>query len=268
MSEYDKKVYDLGYKFLLDFKEIDENILNLHLNQVDNISINSLEDIFFHFMGSLQNANMKANVIGGSINGGIKQLSSIVNFENIDKFENERKLLNEIFAELKPNSSKNVEEHINDPKSIWRKYAKSLFSVKNFLSQFSSYEDFKSWVDFFDEDDRARAALPMLLSNEIYGLGFALACDFLKEVGYVNFGKPDVHIKDIFLELNLSTNQNDYFVLKDIVRIAKNINKTPYNVDKLFWLIGSGNFYNSKIKIGSKKKEFIEHAKKELHEYF
>ena len=30
-------------------------------------------------------------------------------------------------------------------------------------------------VDFFDEDERARPALPMLVAQEIYGFGFALA---------------------------------------------------------------------------------------------
>jgi hypothetical protein len=46
---------------------------------------------------------------------------------------------------------------------------------------------------------------------------------------------------------------------------------TPYNVDKLFWLIGSGNFYEdphvgNRGRIGSKKKEFIEVAKAQLEE--
>ncbi len=44
---------------------------------------------------------------------------------------------------------------------------------------------------------------------------------------------------------------------------------TPYNVDKLFWLVGSGSFHEdphigNKGKIGSLKKGFIEAAKTEL----
>jgi hypothetical protein len=44
---------------------------------------------------------------------------------------------------------------------------------------------------------------------------------------------------------------------------------TPYNVDKLFWLVGSGSFHEdphlgNKGKIGSRKKGFIEAAKTEL----
>jgi hypothetical protein len=54
-------------------------------------------------------------------------------------------------------------------------------------------------------------------------------------------------------------------VFKAVARVASNVDVTPYNVDKLFWLIGSGNFYgNPEIgnngKIGKRKKQFIETA--------
>lgn len=120
------------------------------------------------------------------------------------------------------------------------------------------------------DDDQMRPFLPMLLGFEIDGFGFALSCDFLKEMGYVNFGKPDTHIKDIFIELGFLTNtaknslKADYLSLKLIERIAKNNGRAPYAVDKLLWLIGSGNFYLDKIEIGSKKKEFIAFMKKQI----
>jgi hypothetical protein len=54
-------------------------------------------------------------------------------------------------------------------------------------------------------------------------------------------------------------------VFKAVARVASNVDVTPYNVDKLFWLIGSGYFYgNPEIgingKIGRRKKQFIETA--------
>jgi len=48
----------------------------------------------------------------------------------------------------------------------------------------------------------------MLLAYEIYGYGFPLACDFLKELGYNQYGKSDVHINEIFSSLNLFPNKN------------------------------------------------------------
>ena len=55
---------------------------------------------------------------------------------------------------------------------------------------------------------------------------------------------------------------------KAVARVASNVGVTPYNVDKLFWLIGSGYFYEDphighKTRIGSLKKQFIEIAQKE-----
>jgi hypothetical protein len=97
-----------------------------------------------------------------------------------------------------------------------------------------------------------------------------LACDFLKELGYENFSKPDVHVKDILWAIGLCPwGPSDYEVFKAVARVARNVGVTPYNVDKLFWLIGSGNFYDDphvghKGRICGRKKEFIGVAQMEL----
>ena len=105
----------------------------------------------------------------------------------------------------------------------------------------------------------------MILEKEIIGLGFPLACDFLKELGYSNYPKPDVHIKNIFVTLKLSEN-NDYSVYKSVIEMSKIVNDTPYNVDKIFWLICSGNFYLHNIKIGRNKDNFLNKLEKDLKE--
>ena len=110
----------------------------------------------------------------------------------------------------------------------------------------------------------------MLLAQEVDGFGFALACDFLKGLGYENFSKPDVHVKDVFWALELSPyGKSDYEVFRAVARVARNVGVTPYNVDKLFWLIGSGYFYNDphvgkQGRIGSRKKQFIAMAQTKL----
>jgi hypothetical protein len=58
-------------------------------------------------------------------------------------------------------------------------------------------------------------------------------------------------------------------VFKAVARVALNVGVTPYNVDKLFWLIGSGHVYEDQDvgngdRIGSQKKQFIEVAQTEL----
>jgi hypothetical protein len=49
----------------------------------------------------------------------------------------------------------------------------------------------------------------------------------------------------------------DYEVFKKIVKIGLLVKQPPVIVDKIFWLIGSGNFYESGVKIGRQKEEFI-----------
>lgn len=99
-----------------------------------------------------------------------------------------------------------------------------------------------------------------------------MSCDFLKELGYVNFPKPDVHLRDIFTSLSLCPDKNDdYQLFKSIIRVANHANVSPYNADKVFWLIGSGYFYDdphigSSGRIGSRKHEFIEYARAKLYE--
>ena len=51
--------------------------------------------------------------------------------------------------------------------------------------------------------------------------------------------------------------------------MAHNADVTPYNADKLFWLVGSGHFYDdphigNKGRIGRHKKGFIEVARERL----
>jgi hypothetical protein len=113
----------------------------------------------------------------------------------------------------------------------------------------------------------------MLLDTEIVGFGFPLACDFLKGLGYENFSKPDVHVKEIFEGIGLCPyGSSDYEVFKAVARVARNAGVTPYNVDKLFWLIGSWYFYEdpqigNKGRVGrrkERKERFIEVAHSRL----
>ena len=152
-------------------------------------------------------------------------------------------------------------------KSIWPQYCRAALSGAQFLAQFSSAQAFYEWTDSFNRQDEWCAALPLLLSKEVHGLGFALACDFLKELGYTSFAKPDVHLSDIFKKLSLcDSNADDYDVFKAIIRVARHCGVSPYEVDKMFWLTGSGYFYNHTAvgkegKINLDRQEFIDFAR-------
>jgi hypothetical protein len=205
---------------------------------------------------------MKARVIGGAIDG-VENLGKVLfSFDPLKVkkafADNPDSLLKHIVKVLKPRG-----QILDKPRSIWPKYCKTILSSATFLGQFKSGEDFYEWANHFYQDQRSMAALPMILAAEIEGIGYPLACDFLKELGFVNYGKPDVHVIEIFVGIGLCDKKaSPYQVQKVISQIASAVNVSSYNVDKLFWLIGSGKFYNhpelgNKCHIGSKKKEFI-----------
>ncbi len=224
----------------------------------------TISEIYARILKSAQNANMKAGVIGRAIDG-IEHLGSVLCDFNpadvIKQYNNDAVLLlDQIQDKVKPRGAIR-----KTSRSIWPQYCRCILSAADFLVQFRDADDFFRWIDFFDQDNRARASLPMLLSREITGLGFALSCDLLKEMGYVSFPKPDVHLRDIFRALALCPNaEDDYCLFKSIVRDAGNEGVTPYSADKAFWLIGSGYFYNdlhigNNGRIGSHKNQFIDH---------
>lgn len=265
----DKKAYHLAKDYFpaQGIKGVTAKLVEKYLNPLAlSPKPTSKEGLYQRILESAQNANMKAGVIGGSIDG-VENLSLVLDGFNpqavLDKYSgNWEKILDDIVKRLKPRG-----EVRRTPRSIWPHYCQTILSAASFIEQFSSASDFFSWVDFFDLDDRARASLPMLLSREIEGFGFALSCDFLKEMGYVNFPKPDVHLRDIFTSLGLCRDKpDDYQLFKAVIRVAGHAGVSAYNADKVFWLIGSGYFYSDlnigkQGRVGSRKWEFIEHAK-------
>jgi hypothetical protein len=271
-EDIDKFVYAEAKNFLLDLciAGVDSLLIEKYLSPTSlQPRPDSIPKIYERILESAQNANMKAGVIGRAI-GGIENLSHVLfRFDPekvLRKYDNDwEKLLDDIQRGIHPTGKIR-----RTNRSIWPQYCRTILSGAEFISQFVSAADFFEWVDFFDLDNRARPSLPMLLSREILGFGFALGCDFLKEMGYVNFPKPDVHLRDIFQGIGLCVEKpDDYTLFKGIIRVSLHAQVTPYNADKLFWLIGSGYFYDdpqigNNGRIGSNKKEFVEKTKAKI----
>jgi hypothetical protein len=230
----------------------------------------SIEAIYQRFLEAAINANMTPSVILGGI-GKVENLGVVLyNFHPasvIEKYSSNWDVLDEIERCLKPRG-----EIRRTPRSIWPRYCRTILSAANFLLHFDSAGEFYEWIDIFNKDEITRPALALLIGCEVYGFGFVLACDFIKDLGYKEFAKPDVQIKNIFTGLELCPPKaGDYQVFKAIVRLAKNVGVPPYTADKLFWLVGSGNFYNDKQigkegRIPTRKEEFIADALTKLQE--
>ena len=261
-SNTHKNIYKSAYEFLLKQNGVTPEMIQKHL-QSESVKPDDMRIIYKKFCESAQNRQMSTKVIGQSI-GGVQNLSKVLfDFTPhllIQKYNKNEymKLLDDIIDTLKPSGKVRV-----TPKSLWPLYCQSILDSAYYLSQFPTASDFYNWADSLAKDPKSKLALPLLLSVEISGIGFPLASDILKELGYHEFGKPDIHLKDIFKALHIinpnekSATKQDFETFKAIDFIAIQNDVTPYAVDKIFWLLGSGNFYLSDLKIGNKKKEFI-----------
>lgn len=255
--EKNKKIFNFAYEYLKNIcKENNIDNLSQYL-EITEKNYKSLNDISKQFIYSLQNKSMAPKVINFEKNK--NKLMLVLKDFNPQNILKEYKSSEELYNVFLHNFDiKNSQS----PRNLWLGYSKSIISLSEFLSIFKNEKDFENFVNIFEYNLYTRAALPMLLEKEIYGLGFALACDALKELGYSQYAKPDVHLKDVFFKLGLVANKEDFSTYKSILNMAETVNKTPYYVDKIFWLICSGNFYLNDLTIKSDRDKFIEDCKK------
>ena len=263
----DKIIFKIAKSFLTERlinKNYDPEIIDKYLILE---KLYSLPDYYFKLLNSGANRERSQGVIAKPI-GGIINLKKILfnfNVKKITKVYSESDELLDIIV-------KSFDLKINkDKRGLWHQYCDTIISGATFLNKFNDHHDFHDFVNIFHNDERARNALPLLLKQEIKGFGLALSCDFLKESGFHWYAKPDVHLIEIFSRLGLSKSKYDYDVLNAVIRVAKYNKETPYTVDKIFWLIGSGKLYkdfdpktNKSLTLGKNREKFINYADKVL----
>jgi len=253
-------LYPFAYNFLLKKvreKELDKRLLDEELEPKYN-KPKDFQIVYQELCRSIQNRGMIPNVIKGTF-GEFENVGKVLFcFDPIKVVEHyprhsEAELLKEIQKVGKvPNTNKN---------GVIPKFCRSVIEAAHFLSKFKTPETFYEYID-----NRLRIKhkcdVPCEIAEKIYGMGFALACDFLKEIGYTEFGKPDVHLKDIFEKLGLIVHRGDIETLQKIEQVAEAAGVTVYAVDRVFWIIGSGKFYRKPIHIGKQKENFFKCYKK------
>ena len=237
-------------------------------------------DIFRRLLISGQNRNMMPNVINFMGREEIfKQILGTEEQFNYKKVLNTYKAAEELLNEFKKNfnikKSKrddDISENTNEAKpdrSLWAQYAKFIVGAALLIENVSKtkaynkystiLEKFKNGLDELAKDYSGEYKCQEYLANEITGMGFALACDFLKEISG-DMAKPDTHIMDYlekyhFKALNEKEKTlEDYKENKNIKKrevaavkvmddIAKENKCDIYALDKLIWLCCSGNYY-------------------------
>jgi len=252
-AQRDRQAFSLGISYLCSFEGVTEEIVKREIEKPPVSFPDDMREVFRQLVNTAQNYWIMPKIIGDKL-GGIDKLESVLaDFSPHDVVRlyglDAEVLLDRIEDQLKP------KDGIHKRISMWRKFCRSVLDGARFLSQFDSAKDFYAWCNSFDQDSNTRIDLPISISKQVYGIGFALACDFVKELGYLNFGKPDVHIKDIFSALDLCRDEDDLEVFKALQRVAQSTGQTVFAVDRLFWVIGKDHLCK-----GTRKDAFIEYA--------
>ena len=228
----------------------------------DNQDVNTLDGIYAQFIASAQNYQRMPNVIAFyNREEEIKQVLFNYDIHRIAELSEDDlyRQFRETFSVKTPDNKRNS----------WYKWSCSIIDSARFLCGFNDAADFDQFVKRFDYNVKSRIALPLLIQSQIRGIGFALACDLLKELGYTNYPKPDVHLIDVFNGIGLC-DQNPISVFEAIEKMADDYKSVDscvdaYTVDKVFWLLCSGFYYkeNPMLRVKSRKKELIEYLKKQ-----
>ncbi|MEZ5329816.1 MAG: hypothetical protein R3F19_32615 [Verrucomicrobiales bacterium] len=247
------ELYDRAKAYLLSFEPVTEEMLERQIQEWETKKPSSIKDLFKAFLHHAQNRQGMPNSIGE-----IEELSSILfEFDHIavvENYGNWEAIFDAIFESEYSPPGRMVK---GNKKSHWVVYCKAIASISMFLARYRSLEEFQDFVDGFLTNEQSKLALPLLLSEEIFGFGFALACDFLKENVSPYFIKPDTHINEIAREVGITKSTQSYQIFKDVQLYCSNIGVLPYHVDKVFWLVGSGNFYLSNVRVRSSRQEFL-----------
>ena len=258
MQTTNKAIYEFARSFLLNHlpNGITSDDLKKYYSD-DSWNASSLKDVFTVFIQAAQDYQSMPNSIKFvQRKDKICQILEGFDYTSVSRMSEE-----ELYKEFRKTFSvTSTDSHYNN----WYKWSCSIIDSAKFLTGFTDFDDFDTFVRRFDYNSDTRMALPLLLSTKIRGVGFALACNVLKDLGYIDYPKPDIHMIDICEGLELS-NRSPYNVFHALIEMATDNNVSPFEVDRTLWLICSGNYYLDSIKGKPRKTEFITEAKSLLH---
>ena len=241
-----KLLYETAYKILLSMlpQRLTEKDLDKYL-QGNRFNPKDLKEVYRAFIRTAQNYQFMPNVI---------------------QFDNRESTIAEILHDFdyKYVCLLNPDDLFDEFKSAfgilseksWRLWSKAVVDSAKFICSFKSINEFNEFVT----KSKDLKTVPLLISKKIRGIGFALACNALKDIGYLDYVKPDVHLIDICDALGI-TGRDQIEVFDAMQQIAKDNNITPYKLDKVLWLVCSGYFYEEQIRVKGRKEELINKVK-------
>lgn len=142
--------------------------------------------------------------------------------------------------------------NVDSPRNSWLKFSRGIVSAAQFMTMFKSKAEFTEFLACFSYNEHTQEALPLLLSAKIFGIQFALACNWIKELGLTEYPKPDIHMIKVFCALGVCK-EDQIECYRAMLKVAQVCNVTAYQLDKVIWLICSGNYYRQGVTLPGKK---------------
>lgn len=258
-----------GIKKLNDYYELtDFNTCTEYGQLLNGLGKNTVARVFVQMAFHAQNATLISKIVNFEKN--IPFLKRVLCGFDPKKFLSEYREAESVVEVLRYDGDKQEGLKWNDHKnkrerkdSLITGYAQALIDCANYLKNFKDAEAVR--VDL--ESHYVRSNNKMDYENLIeyfhgiipHRFSIALTCDFLKEFDtkFSDLCKPDIHVKDTLCAL-LGKKNGYYFTLKreyecigQMQELVKLINEklpkeekiTVYKLDRMIWLICSGNFF-------------------------
>lgn len=239
-------LYNTAYKMLLSM--LPHGMSEADLEKYffgDRNNPSDLRDVYIALIRTAQNYQFMPNVI--QFDNREAKIGSILHDFDYDYVsrQNPDNLYNEFKATFGISSEKS-----------WKLWCNAVVDSAKYIQSFKSIDEFDAYVTKSNDPK----TVPISISQKIRGIGFTLACNALKELGYLDYVKPDIHIIDICDALNIS-GRDPIEVFDAMTIIAADNNITPYKLDKVLWLVCSGFFYKEQIRVKGRKEELIAKVK-------
>lgn len=261
----DRKVYRIARSFLLTIHGVTDAMVEKHLVVPESERPATLAEVFAHLAFTAQNYWAMRHIIGCQLGPrGVYELTELLSdFDPaavVEEYGDDwERLLDHIDETFFPGAPR--ERAQGKP---WRKFCLALVTGAQWLTQFEDANALYRWLERRDKSARSRFKAAGIIAANIHGYGRPVACDFIKELGFPNWSKPDVHLKRVFVALGLAASSDNWTVFEAIDRLARNVDVSPYHADKVLWLICSGRFYHDGIEVGRHGSRFIRYARRRL----
>lgn len=271
--------------FLTNFtKGLDVNVED-HLTPDKDLRNLTLQNIFLQIIKSAANTGRKAKTIEFSNHNDPQRKNKILQaISGIPNLADENagftdQQIKDILCRLKELdvarslvNLKSAQVIKTERTNFWEGWLRSVQDAASFVLTFASGREFANFFGQFH--GRSLILGPYFLSQQIYGIGIALACDVLKELGTSELIKPDTHMKNVFYGLSLVKKHSDEAVIDAAVRLVEQANEarqpenpeiTPFQLDKMIWMCCSREFSNTHgLKKPGQREELIAQLRQAL----